>query len=74
MSEFLGKMGDIVLQYGLAGVCIIALSYVSRNLFLKYCDVQEKRIAENVATRIALAENTIALLKLASAMDQDNRT
>jgi len=73
MSEFLAKMGDIVLQYGLAGVCIIVLAYCCRNLFLKYCDVQEKRISENVATRIALTENTVALVKLANAMDPDQR-
>lgn len=70
MSEFLTKMGDIVLQYGLAGVCIIILAYCCRDLFKKYCEVQEKRIAENAANRTALAENTIALTRLADAMQQ----
>lgn len=71
--NFLNQMGEIVLQYGLAGVCIIVLAYCCRNLFLKYCDVQEKRINENVATRIALSENTHALSKLADAMEPNHR-
>lgn len=71
MSDFLGKMGDIVLQYGLAGVCIIVLAYCCRKLFYKYCDVQEKRIAENAANRTALSDNTIALTRLAQAMQQN---
>lgn len=70
MPEFLNKMGDIVLQYGLAGVCIIVLAYTCRKLFYRYVDVQEKRIAENAANRTALSDNTIALTRLADAMQK----
>lgn len=70
MSEFAQKMGDIVLSNGLAGVCVIVLAYCSRELFKKYCEVQEKRISENAANRTALAENTIALTRLADAMQR----
>lgn len=73
MTELLKQITDIVLQYGLCGVCVIVLALSCRNLFLKYCDVQEKRIAENAANRTALSENTIALSRITDALQRNQR-
>ena len=72
MPDFLHQMGEIVLQYGLCGVCVIVLAYCCRSLFNKYCAVQEMRIAENAANRTALSDNTIALTRLADAMQRNS--
>lgn len=59
---------DIVLAYGLQGVVILSLAYCCRNLFTKYCDVQEKRIIEAQAQTTALNANTAALDRMADAI------
>jgi hypothetical protein len=67
------KIMDIFLAYGLSGAVSVILLFACRNLFNRYCDVQEKRIAEAAAQTAALNANTNALNRIADAFRQGAR-
>lgn len=66
-SDAAGKILDIFLSYGLSGAVSVILLFACRNLFKRYCDVQEARIKEASAQTAALNANTVALNRIADA-------
>lgn len=70
LAHFVSQCGDILASYGLPGVFIAFLLFACRNLFKKYCEVQEKRITEAQASITALSANTMALTQMAQTIDK----
>lgn len=73
LTDAAQKILDIFLSYGLSGAVSVLLLYALRNMFNRYCDVQEKRIAEANAQTTALNANTIALNRISDAILQGAR-
>lgn len=55
------KIADALLANGISGIAIIILLYAVYKLWLKYDEVQEKRIAESREATKAIEQNTNTL-------------
>ena len=62
------KVIEALIERGLSGIAIVILLYAVTKLFVKYNEIQEKRIAENRESIKAIEQNTNALETLTEVL------
>lgn len=80
-GHFVDGAGTILLGYGLQGVVMGGLCFLSwllrkdrNNMFNLYCGVQDQRIKEATANLTALNANTVAFLRMTDALNKNSKS
>lgn len=68
IADIAKKCADILLGYGLPGVCIIVLLIAVRKLYNRNCTLQDARVTDAQTQTTALNANTNALNRITDAL------
>lgn len=63
----------VLLSYGLAGVAIVVLLFVVKNLYAQITELQEKRIGEMSKNILVIEQNKVAIETLTKILQANGR-